>query len=100
MKKICIVYTTVSMEQDAMQLAEQAVHADLAACVNCSPIQSVYRWQGKVEKEQEYALLFKTSVEKRASLTSWIKAHHPYEVPALWWRTVAASDEYVAFVEG
>ena len=44
-----IVFTSFAAEEDAARVVRTLVEERLAACVNrCAPIQSVYRWQGKV----------------------------------------------------
>ncbi len=98
MKKICVVYTTVATQATAEELAQGVIHENLAVCVNFSEIQSVYRWQGKIEQEAEWSMLFKTTVSQSDALLLWIKAHHPYELPSLWWRFVEASDEYASYL--
>lgn len=100
MKKICVVYTTVSTEGVATKLGEEAVNQNLAACVNYASLQSIYRWQGKIEKAIEWSIRFKTTVENAEALVAWVKANHPYELPALWWQVVEASDEYANYLSG
>ena len=77
-----IVLTTVGLLEKAEQLAGTLVERRLAACVNIiGPIRSIYRWQGAIEREQEYLLLIKTSAEKAADLAAAFAELHPYELP-------------------
>lgn len=79
-----IVLTTVGGGFDAHSFAEQLVEARLAACVNIFPqIHSVYRWQGRVEHDEEQLLLIKTEREKLDALQERLLAVHPYETPEL-----------------
>jgi periplasmic divalent cation tolerance protein len=79
-----VVLTTVGGGFDANSLAEQLVEARLAACVNVFPqIHSVYRWQGRVEHDQEQLLLIKTEAGKLDALQERLLALHPYETPEL-----------------
>ena len=56
--------------------------SELAACVNIVPqITSVYRWKGKVEKDNEILLIIKSRKSRLQELTSFICQNHPYEVP-------------------
>ena len=76
--------TTIGTQEQAQALAEQLVNAHLAACVNILPrMQSIYRWQGKLEHGQEHLLLIKTRVERVDSVIDTIKANHPYELPEI-----------------
>ena len=77
-----IVLTTVGTTFDPLPLATQLVESRLAACVNVIPkIQSVYRWQGKIESDAEQLLLIKTVDARLAELKKALFASHPYEVP-------------------
>ena len=67
-----------------MRIAEALVAEQLAACVNIIPaVQSVYRWQGAVEQEEELLLLIKTSDTVWSLLQEHILALHPYELPEI-----------------
>ena len=79
-----LVMTTIGTQEQAQSLAEQLVNAGLAACVNILPeMQSIYRWQGKLEHGQEHLLLIKTRAERVDSVIDAIKANHPYELPEI-----------------
>ena len=77
-----LVLTTLPDRPAAEALAEALVDARLAACVNIlAPCQSVYRWQGAVDKASEVPLLIKTTEARYAALEAAIRARHPYELP-------------------
>ena len=77
-----IVLTTAGSEEEARKIAQALVERQLAACVNIvSPVESVYRWQGKVEKAREWLLLIKTTSAAFAQVRDAIKAMHSYELP-------------------
>jgi|SRR5271166_4608675 len=76
-----IVLTTIGSKESAEKLAEQMVERRLAACVNIvGPIRSVYRWKEKIEHEDEYLLLIKTTTTHAARLQAAFKELHPYEL--------------------
>ena len=82
--KPVIVLTTVGANHDAHELATDLVEKRLAACVNIVPrIHSVYRWQGKVERDDEQLLIMKTVDERLPALKHVLFARHPYDVPEL-----------------
>ena len=63
-------------------LARTLVDERLAACVNVlPPMQSIYRWQGQVEVEDERQLVIKTSQDRLVDLQVRLLALHPYDVP-------------------
>jgi len=77
-----LVLTTIGLMEGGERLAHLLVQRRLAACVNIvGPIRSVYRWKGKVENEQEYLLLIKTTAPQTAQLRAALKELHPYELP-------------------
>ena len=73
-----------SPENYAEELAELLVREKLAACVNILPgVQSVYRWQGTIEKDSESLLLIKCTTAKYPLLETRVKEVHPYELPEI-----------------
>ena len=79
-----VALSTVSGAEDAERIARELVERGLAACVNvCPGVVSVYRWKGKVEREEERLLLIKTRGERWPALREALVAMHPYEVPEL-----------------
>ena len=78
------VFTTIHDPDEAHRLARSAIEAHLAACVHIEEIRSVFRWDGAVQDEIEYRLLFKTSDEGYEALAAHIVKDHPYDEPALW----------------
>ena len=79
-----LVITNLPDRAAAEKLAEALIDGRLAACVNIlSPCRSVYRWQGKVQHDEEFPLLVKTTRERYAALEQAIRAAHPYELPEI-----------------
>ena len=75
---------TASSSQEAARLAEMLVNTKLAACVQILPaIESVYRWQGSIERSSEALLLVKTESSKFAELEGQVRAMHSYETPEI-----------------
>ena len=68
----------------AEQLADALVSEGLAACVNIVPaITSVYRWEGKLQRDQEVLLIIKTTEPAVSALRAQVERLHPYDVPEL-----------------
>jgi periplasmic divalent cation tolerance protein len=77
-----IVFTTAGSEDEARKIARHLVDHQLAACVNIVPrVESIYRWQGKVESNHEWLLLIKTSVEEFAAVRDAVRELHSYDLP-------------------
>jgi periplasmic divalent cation tolerance protein len=77
-----IVLVTCPSVALARKIARAVVEKHLAACVNTvlSPVESVYRWKGKVERGREYLLVMKTTAKRLAELEGEVKRLHSYEV--------------------
>lgn len=77
-----LVLTTAGSEAEARNIAQQLVERRLAACVNIVPrIQSVYRWQGKIESAEEFLLLIKTAQACTPELQAAVRELHSYDLP-------------------
>ena len=67
---------------EAARLAALLVEGGLAACVNVLPsVQSIYRWEGKLENEEESLLIIKTTSTGFPALRDALAAAHPYDIP-------------------
>jgi len=77
-----IVLSTAGSEDEARKIARHLVENRLAACVNIVPqIESIYRWQGKVESSQEWLLVIKTTADRYPAVRDAIREFHSYELP-------------------
>src|SRR5215472_2621220 len=77
-----IVLSTAGSEDEARKIARHLVEKQLAACVNLVPqVESIYRWQGKVESNREWLLLIKTTAHRFPSVRDAIRELHSYDVP-------------------
>jgi periplasmic divalent cation tolerance protein len=76
---------TTPDEASARRIARTLVEERLAACVNVIPkVTSVYRWEGRVQENDEWLLIIKSAAtvdEER--LKDRVLTLHPYDVPEL-----------------
>jgi periplasmic divalent cation tolerance protein len=79
-----IVLTTWPADRDPESLATSLVEERLAACVNVLPVmESVYRWEGGVQRDRERQLIVKTTAARVDALQRRLQELHPYDVPEL-----------------
>ena len=79
-----VVFMTAANGEEATRLADLLIGAHLAACVQILPeMESVYRWEGKVERQSEVLLLAKTTAAKFPELEREVRALHSYETPEI-----------------
>lgn len=89
------VYTTLDSLDVARTMASVLVEQRLVACAQISSIESIYRWDGRLQCEPEFRLMFKTVRRRYAEVEAAIKALHPYELPAVFAvPVVAAAADY------
>lgn len=88
-----LVFSTFPDIEKARQIGTSLVESQLAACVNLIPaVESIYRWQGKVETSSEVLAIFKTTSAAWSEFEARLKALHPYDVPEI----VAVEAEHVS----
>lgn len=79
-----VVFLTAANGEEATRLADLLIGAHLAACVQILPeMESVYRWQGQIERQSEILLIVKTTRGKFAELEREVRALHSYETPEI-----------------
>ena len=65
-------------------MADMLVDKSLAACVQIMPeMESIYRWQGKVELQREFLLIAKTLSSRFGEIESEVVKLHSYETPEI-----------------
>ncbi len=79
-----LVLMTAGSRDEAVRLAEMLVGSRLAACVQILPeMESVYWWEGAIERAPEHLLLAKTTLDNFARLEQEVRALHSYETPEI-----------------
>lgn len=79
-----VVFVTASHKQEAEKIAAGLIKGKLAACVNIvDSVQSIYWWQGKVDKASESLLIIKTRKTLVNKLIKSVLALHSYQVPEI-----------------
>jgi periplasmic divalent cation tolerance protein len=77
-----LVMTTLPDADSAAKMAKHLVEERFAACANVFPaLHSIYKWQARIEDQNEVLVLFKTRQQHFDRLRSRILELHPYEVP-------------------
>lgn len=78
-----LVVTTVGQRDEANALARTLVERGLAACAQISEIESYYAWQGAVQHDLEFRVLFKVAPDGYDAVEHAIRELHSYELPAI-----------------
>ena len=96
---IDLIITTCKTPEQANKLAEGLLEAQLVACVQVDRVESLYRWQGKVAKEQEYRLSIKADSAHYKNIEAYLHKNHPYDLPEIICLPIArGSNDYLTWV--
>ena len=88
------VITTVASAEEARRIAAALVEERLAACVQIvGPIESIYRWQGKVETATEWQCWIKTRRQHYGSVEAAVRRLHSYQLPEILAMPIIAGSE-------
>lgn len=88
-----------SSAEEAAAIARALVGRRLAACAQAWPIESTYRWQGKVETAREQLLVVKTLKGALSGVEALVRELHSYELPEMVAQPAAwVSPDYAAWV--
>ena len=89
-----IVLITAGSEEEAHKIAESLVNGKKAACVNIVPrVDSLFRWEGKLDSARESLLLVKTKASLFSEIVEMVKRMHSYEVPEIIALPIIAGNE-------
>src|SRR5258708_12703496 len=101
MNEGCLDLNKVGLEEEGRKIAQLLVERQLAACVNIVPqVESVYRWQGKVESANEWLLVIKTLEANFSRVCDGIKELHSYELPeCIKLEISGGSQKYLEWIE-
>ncbi len=95
-----IVLSTACSRAEAEKLAGALLERRLAACVNIvGPMTSLYRWEGKVDRAEEFLLLIKTDADQFEAISAAIDELHSYDLPECVEVAISAgSDAYLQWL--
>jgi len=97
MDDLCLVYITSSGREEALRIGHEIVSGGLAACANVyDGVTSVYRWEGKINVDQEAVLLLKTRRSLFEKIEQKVKELHSYDCPCIVAVPFADADEKYA----
>ncbi|MEO0699721.1 MAG: divalent-cation tolerance protein CutA [Pseudomonadota bacterium] len=82
--RAALIYTPLPDAETARAIATTLLEENLIACANIlGEMESVFRWEGRVDTINEVAVLFKTTSDAIDPAVSRLGALHPYSTPAI-----------------
>ena len=92
------IYMTASSKAEAQKIGKALVDSRLAACVNIlDNMQSIYRWEEKIQEDSEVVLIAKTTETLVPRLIDKVKSLHSYDCPCI--VSLPVLDGYPPFLE-
>lgn len=79
-----VILITTTIEEEACSIAGLLLNQRKAACVNIVPgVDSLFRWQGKLDSAKESLLIIKTRASLLPEIVEMVKKAHSYELPEI-----------------
>lgn len=101
MERYIQVFTTTENKEEAKKISRKLVENKLASCVQITKIESVYRWEEKIEETEELLLIIKTKKEMYNQIEKTIKETHSYKTPEIIAIEISeGSKEYLDWIRG
>src|SRR3989338_6291443 len=92
-----LMYITCKDKKEARKISSYLLRKRLVACSNMFPIESLYRWKGKIVDDKEYVILAKTLKGNVNKVRKEVKKIHSYEVPCIIDIDVKANDDFLGW---
>src|SRR6201997_4896211 len=95
------VQTTTDSRAEAMELAQDAVEARLAACAQVAgPVASTFWWEDGIERAEEWIVMLKLPADRYPELAEFLTERHSYDEPEIVATPiVAGSPAYLSWLE-
>ena len=98
--KLFIIQTTFSDKKEAKKIGKLLIDNSLAACVQITKIDSIYKWENQICEDKEYLLSIKTKKENYKKIERKIKENHSYDLPQITAIKIKkSSDEYENYIK-
>ena len=99
-KKVVIFITAGSVEE-AEKIGNSLVGEKLAACCSIiNSVNSIFRWEGKICKENEVLLIVKSSLDLFDDIVKKVKSLHSYDVPEIIaLPIISGSEDYLKWID-
>ncbi|MEX0844683.1 MAG: divalent-cation tolerance protein CutA [Balneolaceae bacterium] len=99
-KNLRLLYITTSGKEEAGKIGRALVEENLAACANIiDGMQSIYKWEGKIQEDEECVLIVKTHYSRVKRVTRLIKELHSYDCPCVISFSLAENEGNIEYLE-
>jgi periplasmic divalent cation tolerance protein len=88
------IYITNPTKKEARKIAKILLKNKLIACANIFPVDSLYRWKGKIVDESEFVLIVKTKKDNFEKVKKEVENIHSYKIPCIVKIPVSSNKKY------
>ncbi len=99
---LIVLKTTFADQEKAEEIAALLVDGGLAVCAQVEGVViSYYRYEGKMQREQEISVTFKVLPGRIDLFLGELKLQHPYKIPqVVGWPAPVVDKDYLAWAQG
>src|SRR5438067_12090585 len=99
-EKILLALSTFPDRETEQRISNRLVTERFAACASILPgIESIYRWEERIETGNETLVFFKLSEDRQSAFQEKLRSLHPYEVSEIVFVPVASGlTDYLRWV--
>jgi len=94
-----LIYITTKDKAQAKKISKQLLEKRLIACANIHPIESMYWWEDKIQEDNEFVIIAKTTSPSFSKIKKEVKKIHSYDVPCILKISAQCNKEYQEWVE-
>ena len=98
-QEIYLIITTEADRKNASKLANFLLREKLVPCVTLKNVESLFWWEGDINKSKEVQLMIKCKKENINNVCKKIADNHSYEVPEIIYFPVSANKNYYHWIE-
>jgi periplasmic divalent cation tolerance protein len=77
--KMAIFYLTCDSDEEADKVSQVLLEMELIACAKKLPVESMFRWKGSLQEDDEVLVMFESIEENFDKVNAEIKKLHSYE---------------------
>ena len=96
--ELIAIYVTYASEEEAQKIVIILLEKRLIACANVYPVNSFFRWNGKIENENEYVSILKSGTSKINEIITAIQALHSYDIPCITYWNINSESNYGGWI--
>jgi periplasmic divalent cation tolerance protein len=101
MNDFIFIYIPNPTKEEAKKIAKHLVQKRLVGCANIfGPVNSIYRWEGKIVDEKEFVLIAKTSEANFEKVKREVGKMHSYAIPCIVKIPVSSNKRYFDWLKG